>query len=116
MAARSGCAQRVLVRGIGLIHQGADHEHGWRYLHLIFATCAAFGMHLYAPGHMPLGRCTAPHQCATIVSASVGPLAAVDAENRSLRKGSTPPGLHVVTDLPRPCAMRRLLATARGLW
>src|SRR5205085_1150423 len=29
-----------------------------------------------------------------------GPLAAVDAENRSLRKASTPPGPHVVTDLP----------------
>src|ERR687887_576982 len=28
-----------------------------------------------------------------------GPLAAVDAENRSLRKGSTPPGSHVVTHL-----------------
>jgi hypothetical protein len=44
-----------------------------------------------------------------------GPLAAVDAVNRSLRKGSTPPGPHVVMDLPRPCAARRL-ATARGLW
>ena len=31
-----------------------------------------------------------------------GPLAAVDAENRSLRKASTPPGPHVVTDLPPP--------------
>ena len=38
-----------------------------------------------------------------------GTFAAVDAKNRSLRKGSTPPGLHVVTDLPRPCA-------ARGAW
>ena len=43
------------------------------------------------------------------------PLAAVDAENRSLRKGSTPPGSHAVTDLPRPCAVRLRLATARGL-
>src|ERR687884_1472805 len=45
-----------------------------------------------------------------------GPLAAVDAENRSLRKGSTPPGPHVVTDLPLACAARQRLATARGLW
>jgi hypothetical protein len=44
-----------------------------------------------------------------------GPLAAVDAENRSLRKGSTPPRSHVVTDLLSPGAARRL-ATARGLW
>jgi hypothetical protein len=43
------------------------------------------------------------------------PLAAVDAENRSLRKAWTPPGLHVVMDLPRPCAVRRRLARARGL-
>ena len=44
-----------------------------------------------------------------------GPLVAVNAENRSLRKGSTPPGPHVVTDLPGPCAARQRLATARGL-
>src|SRR5437763_17109283 len=45
-----------------------------------------------------------------------GPLAAVDAENRSLRKASTPPGPHVVTDLPLACAARQHLARARGLW
>src|ERR671932_19751 len=44
-----------------------------------------------------------------------GPRAAVDAMNRSLRKATTPPGPHVVTDLPLACAARQHLAMARGL-
>ena len=41
-----------------------------------------------------------------------GTFAAVDAKNRSLRKGSTPPGLHVVMDLPR--SLCRALARGHG--
>ena len=49
---------------------------------------------------LPAGRLTRQVGRATVVLGEHMQLAAVDAVNRSLRKGGTPPGPRVVTDLP----------------